>query len=52
MYHVDRDKEQCDLRGRPQVFVESEGRISPKIELNDASGKILLDLVDGEFNSM
>jgi hypothetical protein len=38
IYHADRDKGKCDLRAeRRQGLVEWEGRISPKIELNDAT---------------
>jgi hypothetical protein len=32
MYHAEKDKGKCDLRGKPQVFVESESQIHPEIE--------------------
>jgi hypothetical protein len=38
IYHAERDKGKCDLRGgRRQLFVEWEEQIRPEIELNDAT---------------
>ena len=50
MYHADRDKGKCDLRGRRQGLVEWEGQNQPQIELNDATIKAGVDSAEGENN--